>query len=357
MAASQRTQVAPDDGKAFLADWPAIDLIASSADYYFESYNHYGVHEELLKDHVTTSSYQQAILQNAHLFRDKVVLDVACGLGVCAMFAVKAGARKVIALSTQPELLAMAQKIAAQNGFGSDVLTFLCGTASTLEQLPCGLQEVDIIVSNWMGYFMMYESRLAEVVSARDRWLKAAGGLMFPSRAKLYCALLEDAKYKQQHFEYFNEVWGFDFSDMKAAAVEEPVVNTFHQDQIITSPACILNLDLYSCQVDHCFQMASNFQVSCKREGLAHGVLCWFEVRFDSCHKPIAFATGPESPATCWKQTAFCFQDPPVPVRAGEKIRGMIAVRKALEVNRQLDVKISCKGSFSSQIVNYYRWT
>jgi hypothetical protein len=35
-----------------------------------------GIHEEMLKDQVRTNSYRNAIMQNSHLFKGKVVLDV-----------------------------------------------------------------------------------------------------------------------------------------------------------------------------------------------------------------------------------------------------------------------------------------
>ena len=69
---------------------------ATSADYYADSYAHFGIHEEMLKDEVRTRSYKNAIMQNGHLFKDKVVLDVGCGTGILCMFAAKAGAKLVI---------------------------------------------------------------------------------------------------------------------------------------------------------------------------------------------------------------------------------------------------------------------
>jgi hypothetical protein len=44
----------------------------TSKDYYFDSYSHHAIHEEMLKDEVRTRTYQMAIMQNKHLFEDKV---------------------------------------------------------------------------------------------------------------------------------------------------------------------------------------------------------------------------------------------------------------------------------------------
>lgn len=50
----------------------------------------------MLKDEVRTLTYRNSMYNNRHLFKDKVVLDVGCGTGILCMFAVKAGASKVI---------------------------------------------------------------------------------------------------------------------------------------------------------------------------------------------------------------------------------------------------------------------
>lgn len=44
----------------------------TSKDYYFDSYAHHAIHEEMLKDEVRTRTYEMAIMQNKHLFEDKV---------------------------------------------------------------------------------------------------------------------------------------------------------------------------------------------------------------------------------------------------------------------------------------------
>jgi len=46
----------------------------TSRDYYFDSYAHFGIHEEMLKDEVRTVTYRNAMYHNKHLFQGKVGL-------------------------------------------------------------------------------------------------------------------------------------------------------------------------------------------------------------------------------------------------------------------------------------------
>ena len=59
---------------------------------------------------------------------------------------------------------------------------------------------MDIIISEWMGYFLLYESMLDTVIYARDRWLKE-GGLMLPDKATLLVGAIEDEQYKKEKID------------------------------------------------------------------------------------------------------------------------------------------------------------
>jgi protein arginine N-methyltransferase 1 len=165
----------------------------TSRDYYADSYAHFGIHEEMLKDQVRTLSYRNAIMQNGHLFKDKVVLDVGCGTGILSMFASKAGAKQVIGIDMS-NILDQAEKIVRSNGFTEDQIVLLKGK---LEDVTLPVQTVDIIISEWMGYFLLYESMLDTVLLARDKYL-APGGLLFPDQATIYLAAIEDQDYKEE---------------------------------------------------------------------------------------------------------------------------------------------------------------
>ena len=82
-----------------------------------------------------------------------------------------------------------AKQIVKDNGL-SDTVTIIRGKVEEIE-LPAGVDKVDIIISEWMGYCLFYESMLDTVLYARDKWL-AEGGLMFPDKATLYVCGIED---------------------------------------------------------------------------------------------------------------------------------------------------------------------
>jgi protein arginine N-methyltransferase 1 len=51
-----------------------------------------------------------------------------------------------------------------------------------MEEAVLPVEKVDIIISEWMGYFLLYESMLDSVLWARDKYL-APNGKMLPDRA------------------------------------------------------------------------------------------------------------------------------------------------------------------------------
>jgi protein arginine N-methyltransferase 1 len=166
-------------------------LTATSADYYFDSYSHFGIHEEMLKDTVRTRTYKNAMVQNKALFKDKVVLDVGCGTGILSMFAAQAGAKLVIGVDCA-SIAVQAKQIVEANGFTGKVQII----QGKIEEITLPVDKVDIIISEWMGYFLLYESMLDSVIFARDKWLRP-GGMLFPDKATMYMVAIEDSEYRE----------------------------------------------------------------------------------------------------------------------------------------------------------------
>lgn len=90
-------------------------------------------------------------------------------------------------------IIEKAKEIVAVNGM-ADKITLLQGK---MEEVNLPFPKVDIIISEWMGYFLLYESMLDTVLYARDEYLKP-GGLIFPDKATLFLAGIEDGEYKEE---------------------------------------------------------------------------------------------------------------------------------------------------------------
>ena len=161
-------------------------------DYYFGSYSHFYIHEEMLKDKVRTSTYMRAIENNPEDFKDKIVLDIGAGTGILSIFAARSGAKHVYAVENA-EIALFAQEIIKKNGL-QDKITILKGK---MEEIELPVKEVDIIISEWMGYFLLYESMLDSILFARDKYLNKETGKLLPDKATIYLAAIEDESYKR----------------------------------------------------------------------------------------------------------------------------------------------------------------
>ncbi len=65
-----------------------------------------------------------------------------------------------------------------------------------VEEITLPVEKVDCIISEWMGYFLFYESMLDTVLYARDKWL-VPGGLILPDKATLSVVGIEDGEYRR----------------------------------------------------------------------------------------------------------------------------------------------------------------
>jgi len=308
----------------------------NSGDYYFDSYAHFGIHEEMLKDEVRTKSYMSSIVQNKHLFKDKVVLDVGCGTGILSMFAATAGAKKVYAVDFSG-IAEQAKEIVKLNGL-DHIVQVIRGKIEEVE-LDCGLQKVDIIISEWMGYFLLYESMLDSVLEARDKWLNPETGIMLPDKATMYIAGIEDAQYKEEKISFWDSVYGFDMTPIKKIAIQEPLVETVDREAVMSTAYKLVEFDVGTMKREE-VDFSTTFEITAKRDDYCHALIVYFDITFSKCHKPVFFSTGSHAPYTHWKQTVFYLRDD-LTVCAGEKITGEITTKQNKGNKRDLDITIS----------------
>jgi len=321
-----------------VSDMEKVKLLATeemtSKDYYFDSYAHFGIHEEMLKDEVRTLTYRNSMWHNKHLFKGKVVLDVGCGTGILSMFAAKAGAAKVIGVDMS-SIVDHAKQIVQDNGL-SDTVTIIRGKVEEI-QLPAGVDKVDIIISEWMGYCLFYESMLDTVLFARDKWLKP-GGLMFPDKATLYVTAIEDRQYKDDKIHWWDDVYGFDMSSIRKVALTEPIVDTVDRNQVVTNNCLIREIDIQTIKKEE-IPFDAPFRLQIRRNDYIQALVTFFNIEFSHCHKRVGFSTAPEAPYTHWKQTVFYLEDY-LTCTKGEELTGVFSLSPNERNVRDLDIEI-----------------
>ena len=263
-------------------------------DYYFGSYSSFHIHEEMLKDTVRTRTYQRAIEDNPEDFKGKIVLDIGAGTGILSIFAAKAGAKHVYAIE-YAEIALFAKEIIKQNGL-EDKITVIKGK---MEEIDLPVPKVDIIISEWMGYFLLYESMLDSVLDARDKYLKK-GGKMLPDRAELFIAAIEDGNYKGQKKSFWNDVYGVDMSCLTPTVMKEPLVDTVDANMIMSDACKVLSIDLVNCAKGD-VEFSSQYELKMRYNDRVHGLVAWFDTPFSNLTRPILLTTSPYKKYTHWK--------------------------------------------------------
>ncbi|XP_053681134.1 uncharacterized protein LOC128732001 [Anopheles nili] len=297
---------------------------------YFNTYSHFGIHHDMLSDEVRTSSYRDAILRNTDIVKDKTVLDLGCGTAILSMFASKAGAKEVISVD-QSDIIYQAMDIVRKNNIEN--IRFVKGR---LEDTELPVEKVDIIVSEWMGYFLLFEGMMDSVIYARKKYLRE-GGLILPNRCNISIAGYGDLERHNEFIGFWQDVYGFDMSCMKKEVLREATVEVCKPEHIITNANIIANFDLMEVDVD-CPNFSYDFALTVKRNTHLTALVGYFDTFFE-LPEHIEFSTSPYSRPTHWKQTIFYLEEP-VPVKEGQSITGKFVCRRDPKDVRSLFINI-----------------
>lgn len=291
---------------------------------YFGSYSSFGIHKEMISDKVRTDAYRQAIVDNPSLIKGAVVLDVGCGTGILSLFAAQAGASMVNAVEASDKMASVASQIAKDNGLlwnespnRNGVVKVVNGMVEDLiESKQIKPKSVDVLVSEWMGYCLLYESMLTSVLIARDHWLKP-GGAMLPDTATMFVAGFGK---NATSVPFWENVYGINMSCIGKELVEDaahiPIVDVIDGNNLVTDTALLQEFDLVTMKPDEVdFTASVQLQKKSSQSTITkcYGIVVWFETSFSSrfCKEaPTVLSTSPYTPSTHWAQTLLTFREP-----------------------------------------------
>ncbi|KAK2080046.1 hypothetical protein QBZ16_002442 [Prototheca wickerhamii] len=330
---------------------------------YFITYSYLYHQKDMLEDHKRTGAYYNACMQNMAQFQGKVVLDVGAGSGILAIFAAKAGARKVYAVEAT-DMAKHARRLVEAQGL-ADRVEVVQGIIESVT-LP---EQVDIIISEWMGYFLLRESMLDSVLIARDRFLKP-GGALYPSHARMFLAPITTPLTERRTQELEGSVAGWDefAGEMKryygvdmgslTESFEDEQRDYFartaawadvHPSQALGPPACLKSYDLLTLTLDELrADLHADFKLRLLQPGPVEAFVGYFDVSFrgspeNPADTPVVLSTAPDpTGATHWGQQVFPLL-PPLDCQEGAVIEGSFAMSRRASNHRLMDVDFTHK--------------
>lgn len=178
-----------------------------------------------------------------HELHNKVVLDVGAGTGILSMMAARTGAKKVYAVECS-DIAKTARSIVKENNLDG-IIEVIQGKIEDIE-LP---EKVDVIVSEWMGYFLLYESMLNSVLAARVKFGAPCVRLL-PDKASMHIVAIEDAAYWARKTTFWEDRNGLNYYAVERLDMLEPLIENVPPEQLVTDVVEFISFDLNTCRVE-----------------------------------------------------------------------------------------------------------
>ena len=253
------------------------------------------VHRILVNDQTRTRAFRDSIA--ATVGDGDVVLDVGAGSGILSLFAAQAGARRVYALERAPGAAAIARQLVAANGMAG-VIDVIDADAEAA-QLP---EQVDVLVSEWLGCYGVDENMLAPVLTARDRWLKP-GGRMIPSLVTAWLAPVHHEAAREAT-TFRTQPYGLDLSALAPYSADEAVwlPGGVAAGDLRADPQTLWSVDCRAMPAGEArTPYAAQLTFTLTGDGV-NGVVAWFSAEMPGTD---ALSNAPGAPKTHWGQLLF----------------------------------------------------
>eukprot|EP01059_Diplonema_ambulator_P016992 TRINITY_DN28983_c0_g1_i1.p1 TRINITY_DN28983_c0_g1~~TRINITY_DN28983_c0_g1_i1.p1 ORF type:complete len:345 (+),score=53.05 TRINITY_DN28983_c0_g1_i1:37-1071(+) len=288
-------------------------------DEYFGGYGDVSVHRVMVNDAPRMKAYREGVKGVMGM----MVVDVGAGSGVLSLMAAKEGAKRVYAVEAGGMADILGQ-IVVDNKL-DHVITVIKKRVEEVTLEDLGGEKADVILSEWMGFYLLHESMLPSVLWARDNLLKhGPNGVekhqMLPCAAEILIAGVDLRDRIADHVGMWGDVDGFDLSAVKEAAftqlVSQPLIDVIDAGNVTSDVQTIASFDLCKATPTDLASLSSTH--SFRTSAPTSGVCIWFTTSFYNhfTDATSTLTTSPMAPPTHWKQTTI-FLPIPTPLNPG----------------------------------------
>ncbi len=200
-----------------------------------------------------------------------IVLDIGAATGIHSLLAAKFGAKKVYAVEPN-DAIHLAKQLAVANGF-DERIEFIRDVSTNIV-LP---EPADIVVSDLRGLLPLFGHHIPSLIDARER-LMSPEAVLIPRQDTLWLALVEATQAYKDITKPWDYPYGLNMDDAKAVVLNgwtSDNTDDITSGNLLSEPKIWSILDYSSISnpnVNH-----SKITIMAKRDGIAHGILIWFD--------------------------------------------------------------------------------
>lgn len=287
-----------------------LSINDSCNDRYYDSYGNLSVHALMLRDAPRMETYSQALAQSKGAIEGKIVIDVGSGTGILSMMCAKlCNPKHVYAIEANKYIADLSRVIIEQNGL-QDIISVINKPVEDvdLSDWKHAGEKANVVISEWMGFYLVHEAMLDSVLWARD-FLCEPNPLLLPSHCRVWAAIVSNEKFRNSELEIWRDpvACSIDMSSIGMARAVEltatPQIEILEPSQLLSLPVVALQLDLSTIdRLGFAAQpLKANLCLKIESEGVFSSVGIWFDVSFRGTD--VVLDTSPFHPPTHWKQT------------------------------------------------------
>jgi hypothetical protein len=281
------------------------------------------MHQVMLADRLRVQAYDRALQEAVR--PGHVVVDVGAGTLIMSMLALRHGARHVYAIEADPEVCAIAQRVAESNHLHGR-LTLIHGDARSV-RLP---EQADVVVSEMMGN-LGPEEEMAGIVAAVARSNLRPGGRIIPERVATYLRAIE---FDAEGWGVWGDAsFGYSLACVRDSVAPAAQMHFFHNPpRLLSEPTVISDQQLGAEALPNLDEVL----LPISARGSLHAIVGYFSA---TLARGVTLSNFPSYPGCNWAVWVWPLRH--TPVAAGDVIG--VGIRRPHDVRTVTGWKLDCE--------------
>lgn len=149
-----------------------------------------------------------------------------------------------------------------------------------MEEVNLPVDKVDIIVSEWMGYFLLFESMLDSVLFARDKYLNKETGIVLPNLFEMHLFAVNDHETYDRTIKFWSDVYGFKMNTMKKTVSKDAQIQVIDKQRVVSDLVVFKEIDCMKIGVADIKEFSTNFEIKINQDCNLTGIGSSFDTFF-----------------------------------------------------------------------------